>query len=482
MGIGQDWTGNVARATVAMLLGWVAASTATAATPAPGYTDEVYVGGLSQPTAIAFLPDGRLLVLEKGGGVRLAENPPVAPGSSSAGSIGVCSDSEMGLLGVAVDPAFGTNGRLFFYRTENAGGCGSATGRSNEVVSTTLTSGQIGALTTLLTGIRTDGGNHDGGTLRIGPDGKLYVSVGDTGVGDGGGPGSSSNPYSADLNALEGKVLRLNLDGSVPNDNPYAGQVGKRGEIFASGLRNPFRIGFDPFSGRLWAADVGQSTVEEVDIVSSGGDYGWPQCEGTQPTGCPAIGATGAPVYEYDRSGVSASITGGAFVLGGAQAGRYFFGDYVFDTIWALDVDANRTGVVGAAETVVTDAAGPVDFAFGPDGALYYVAINTGEVHRLSHAGFGVGSSTTTIPASSSTTTTAPTSSTTTSTVPGACLAAPTFVCMESALDTLATLTASVPDVRKFDDKLRASVAAAATGVFTAEASEPNLARRLLRR
>src|SRR5262245_51809112 len=102
MGIGQDWTWNVARATVAVLLGCLAASLATAATPAPGYTDQLYVGGLSQPTAIAFLPDGRLLILEKGGGVRLAENPPVAAGSSSAGSVDVCSDSEMGLLGVAV--------------------------------------------------------------------------------------------------------------------------------------------------------------------------------------------------------------------------------------------------------------------------------------------------------------------------------------------------------------------------------------------
>src|SRR5262249_54834658 len=161
------------------------------------------------------------------------------------------------------------------------------------------------------------------------------------------------------------------------------------------------------------------------------------------------IGATGAPVYEYVRSGMSASITGGAFALGGAQAGRYFFGDYVFDTIWALDVDASRTGVVGAVETVVTDAAGPVDFAFGPDGALYYVAIKTGEVHRLSHAGFGAGSTTTTIPTTStSTTSTTATSSTATSTLPGSCLAAPTFVCVGSALDTLATLTASVPDVR----------------------------------
>ena len=476
----QDWTRSVVTATLAIGI----AEQAGAATPAPGYSDARYVGGLSAPTAIAFLPDGRLVITEKGGEVRIAENPPIAEAAASAGSIGVCTASEMGLLGVAVDPTFTTTGRLFFYRTENTGGCGSAAGRSNEIVSTTLASGQIGTLATLLTGMRTDGGNHDGGTLRIGPDGKLYASVGDTGTGDGGPPGSSTNPYAGDLNVLEGKILRLNLDGSIPSDNPFVGQAGKRTEIFAAGFRNPFRIGFDPLGGRLWVGDVGQSTIEEIDVVASGGYYGWPLCEGTAPMamGCPPIGSLGAPVYEYDRSGQSASITGGAFATGGTQLGRYFFGDYVFGTIWALDLDVPRTGVVGGATEIVTGASGPVDFAFGPDGALYYVAINSGEVRRVSHAGFGPSTtSTTTTTTSDSTTTTEETTSTTT-TLPGACLVQPTFDCVGIALDELVALVGALPNMRGLDDKLRISAARAREAVASASTATAGAAPRLLRR
>src|SRR5262249_6240218 len=145
-------------------------------------------------------------------------------------TIGVCSDSEMGLLGIAVDPNFGSNGFIYLYRTDDSMGCNDATNRFNQVVRVTMGPGDTvspGSLMVLLTGMRTDNGNHDGGVLRIGPDNKLYVGVGDTGNGDNqGGPGSSTNPYAQDLSSLNGKVLRLNLDGTVPGDNPFVGQVG----------------------------------------------------------------------------------------------------------------------------------------------------------------------------------------------------------------------------------------------------------------
>src|SRR5262249_13375433 len=161
-----------------------------------------------------------------------------------------CNASEMGLLGVAVDPSFGTNGFIYLYRTDSSNGCGSSTNRFNQIVRVTMGPGDTVnplSLTVLLSGIRTDGGNHDGAVLRIGPDGKLFVGAGDTGLGDNqGGPGSSTNPYSQDLNSLNGKVLRLNLDGTIPNDNPFVGQVNHRGEVFAYGFRNPFRFNFDP--------------------------------------------------------------------------------------------------------------------------------------------------------------------------------------------------------------------------------------------
>jgi glucose/arabinose dehydrogenase len=469
----RDWTRIVIGATLAVASA-AASLPALAGTPEPGYSDVLYVGGLAAPTAIAFLPDGRLLIVEKGGGVRLAASPPVAQAAADAGSIGVCTDSEMGLLGVAIDPDFATNGKVFFYRTEDVGGCLSASGRSNEIVTTTLTNGQIGALDPLLTGIRTDGGNHDGGCLRIGPDGKLYASVGDTGINDGGPPGASTNPYAQSLAALEGKILRLERDGSVPSDNPFVGQAGARPEIFAYGLRNPFRMGFDPIGGRLWAADVGQSTIEEVDVIVAGGNYGWPQCEGTLPApACPDVGEPGAPVYEYDRSGQNASITGGAFAVGGAQAGRYFFGDYVFGTIWVLDVNPTRDGVVGAETLVVSNAGGPVDFVFGPDGALYYVSLNAGEVRRVGHAGFG----TTTTTSTSSTLA----SSTTTTSLPVQCDVAPTYPCALAAIDDVAAQVAGLGDVSAFGSKLRDLTADARAEVLVASADAAQ-ARKALRR
>src|SRR5262249_48380579 len=162
-------------------------------------------------------------------------------------TIPVCAASEMGLLGVAVDPAtFASTGFIYLYRTESDGGCTTATGRSNEVVRVTMSGSTIGSMSGLLPGMRSAGGQPDGpGGPSNSSDGKRYVGVGDTGNGDNVGcPGTASNPYSQDLGALEGKILRLNVDGSVPADNPFVGVMGARGEIFARGFRNPFRFGF----------------------------------------------------------------------------------------------------------------------------------------------------------------------------------------------------------------------------------------------
>ena len=363
------------------------AGTAHAGTPISGFTDTQVVGSLSTPTAIAFLPDGRLLVAEKGGALKLVTSGV----ASTLVNIPVCPGSEMGLLGIALDPAFASNGFIYLYRTNPVNGCASATGRFNEVVRVTMVSDaiNIGSLSVLLTGIRTDNGNHNGGVLRTGPDGKLYVGVGDTGLGDNvGGPGSATNPYAQNQNALEGKILRLNLDGTIPADNPFVGQVGKREEIFAYGFRNPFRMGFDPQSGKLWVADVGDLTVEEIDVVTSGSNYSWPYCEATLPASCAQPGDV-APIFTYPHSGAGSlgtSITGGQFAgnaFGGLE-GDYFFGDYIGNAIYHAEPNGTRDGVVGTPTTFVASAGGPVDFAFGPvDGALYYVAIFTGEVRRV---------------------------------------------------------------------------------------------------
>ena len=357
-----------------------------AATPATDdYSEQVVASGLTQPTAIAFLPGERMLVTEKAGALKLVQGGTV----TTLTTIPVCTASEMGLLGVAADPGFDSNGFVYLYRSKPAaGGCASPTGRFNQVVRVTMSGNAVvaGSLTELLTGIRTDGGNHDGGALRVGPDGKLWVSVGDTGIGDGGLPGESTNPYSQDPNALEGKILRLELDGSPAAGNPFIGQAGKRPEVYALGFRNPFRMGFDPQTGRLWAGDVGQGTVEEIDVVQSAGNYAWPRCEGTQPAGCQQPGDVD-PVFEYLHSGAGVSgrsVTGGAFVSRsfGFIGGYYVFGDYTASKLWAAAPNAARDDIAAATD-LVTGAGGPVDIVSGPDEALYWVAINTGEVRKL---------------------------------------------------------------------------------------------------
>jgi glucose/arabinose dehydrogenase len=366
---------------------------AVAGTPPPGFTDTLVTNDVSQPTAIAFLPDGTLLVTEKTGALKEMSGGV----ATTLVNIPVCTGSEMGLLGIAIDPNFATNGFIYLYRTKQApGGCGTSTGRFNQVVRVTMSGGTvaIGSLVELLTGIRTDNGNHDGGGLRIGPDQKLYVGVGDTGLGDNvGGPGSASNPYAQDLNELEGKVLRLELDGTPAAGNPFIGMAGKREEIFAYGFRNPFRFGFDPSTGRLWLGDVGDLTFEEIDVVTSGDNYSWPYCEGVQPGGCAMPGDV-APVFTYPHSGggaLGSTVIGGAFApagFGGLDT-HYFFADYIASNVYRAPLNGPRDDFASAPVTFVSDADGPVDVIFGPDGALYYVAIFSGEVRRVAPAVVG---------------------------------------------------------------------------------------------
>jgi glucose/arabinose dehydrogenase len=353
---------------------------AQAGTPTSGFSDNVFVSGLSQPVAIAFLPDGRMLVAERTGALKLVSGGTV----STLVTIPVCTASEMGLLGVAVDPSFsGSNGFIYLYRSFGPD-CSTSTNRFNQVVRVTMTNGtvDIASLTVLLTGIRTDGGNHDGGGLRIGTDGKIWASVGDAGIGDMGNPGDSTNPYAQDLGSLNGKILRLELNGAPAAGNPFIGVPGARGEIYAYGFRNPFRFGIDPVTGRPWIGDVGQATLEELDIGQSGGDYSWPYCEGDLPAGCMHAGDV-APIYVYGRS-VGVTIIAGAFAPAsfGSLGGQYIFGDNGVSTIWSAVPTPAHDGI-GTPTNFITQAEGPVDFVFGPDNSLYYVALNASAVRKV---------------------------------------------------------------------------------------------------
>jgi glucose/arabinose dehydrogenase len=419
---------------VALVLSLGLATLTRAGTPAPGWTDTAYVTGLSDPAAIAFLPDGRLLVAEKGGSDIGAVDAPLqifdGVSLSTAGTFRACTMREEGLVGVAVDPGFAANGHVYIYfSAPQAGACTDAQGASiavNRIERVTVGADgtvQAGSATVVLDGIPSGpDGEHNGGGMRVGPDGMLYVGVGDAGVGDNqGGPGTSTNPYAQSLASLNGKMLRLGLDGSVPGDNPFVGRAQARPEIFAYGFRNPWRFGFDPQTNALWAGDVGDFTWEEIDVVATGGNYAFPYCEGVQPTGCeqlvPGPDPVIDPILTYPHGGTGLegeAVVGGAFAPASGPfaqaglAGDYFFADVGEPTdptdgaVWHATPTAARTGVAGTPTMIVGAAGTPVDVVFGVDGALYYAAIGAGEVRRV-------------MPAAVVTTTTAPTTSTTAS-------------------------------------------------------------------
>ncbi|WP_201767042.1 family 16 glycoside hydrolase [Novipirellula maiorica] len=221
--------------------------------------------------------------------------------------------------------------------------------------------------------------NHNGGSIEFGPDGYLYIGLGDGGL--------RNDPYEAgqDLGKILGKILRIDVDNAangknyaIPADNPFVNTSGALPEIYAYGLRNPWRIAFDPASGRLWAGDVGQESWEEVDVITKGGNYGWSSREGTHPFGSQPVPESVSepiePVWEYDHA-IGKSITGGRVYRSDRNAeltGKYIYADYVTGSVWALSYDP-ETGKATRNDQVLPDSI-PV-LAFGQDasGEVYYL-------------------------------------------------------------------------------------------------------------
>ena len=377
------------------------ASPVAAASVPPGFADSA-VASFSRPTAVEWLPDSRIVVLEQDG--RLRVGGPTG-GFSTAISVGVfgCTDDERGLLGFTHDPAFQSNGFVYVYYTHSApslpGGC------VNRVSRFTLSGATIDPASevVLLDNISSVNGNHNGGDLDIGSDGFLYVSVGDAGRDPRGDSGfAGANDAAQDLSLLNGKILRITLDGQPAPGNPVSGpgsaQCATRGntpstpttwcqELFAWGLRNPYRFAFDRNDGsdRFFINDVGQGTREEIDLGRIGGNYGWPAREGSCPQGddppCdgPAVGLVD-PLTDYHSDGNY--ITGGAFIPNGlwpaGYDGAYFFGDGGSGEIWVRFAD----GSVNYGAPFATGASGLTDMTFGFDAngrmVLYYVGIGSG--------------------------------------------------------------------------------------------------------
>lgn len=227
--------------------------------------------------------------------------------------------------------------------------------------------------------------NHKGGQLAFGPDGNLYIAAGDG--------GSGGDPYGNGQNkhALLGKILRINVDVGaggknygIPADNPFADGRDGAPEVYAYGFRNPWRFSFDSETGKLWAADVGQNRLEEIDIVEKGGNYGWNVMEGNlcykPPEGCYKTGLI-EPIYTYGRE-LGAAVIGGFVYRGKAipeLVGWYIYGDYAKGTIWALRQEAE-----GTVHNETLLQSGELITSFGVDAAgELYVCVQNGSLLRI---------------------------------------------------------------------------------------------------
>jgi len=416
--VGKIWTALLTVLVVAAGLASavVVANPAYAAVPA-GFSDDLVttVGG---PTALTFTPDGRMLVTTQAGAVRVVQNGSLVAAPAVDLASRICTTSERGLLGVAVDPAFTSNGFVFLYYSFNkAGDCGSGT--VNRVARFVMSGNTLGGEQVLIDNIPSPAGNHNAGDLDFGKDGLLYVSVGDGGCDYPGGTPSGcagANDASRDRHTLVGKILRIDRNGGIPAGNPFTGAGTVRcntgnaapgqicQEAFAWGLRNPFRFAFDPNAAgtRFYINDVGQSAWEEIDLGTAGADYGWNVREGycangsTTDCGPPPPGMTN-PIFAYGRADGCGSITGGAFVPDGVwpaeYQGRYLFSDFKCGKIFRLDPNgAGGFTRVDVATGLGTNSA--VHLRFGPwngtgpsNQALYYTSYAAGgQIRRISSA------------------------------------------------------------------------------------------------
>jgi glucose/arabinose dehydrogenase len=373
------------------------------------------VASVASPTALAFTPDGRMLITTQTGQLRVYEDGSLlsTPALDLAGS-NFCSTSERGLLGVAVDPNFASNGYIYLYYSPRISGeCKNRLSRFTMTGNTVSLASQ----SILIDRIPAPFGTHNAGDVHVGNDGNLYISVGDGGGDYAGDSGSgAANDAARDMHALVGKILRITRDGGIPADNPFQGAGTTRchqtgfvtagltcQEIYATGLRNPFRIALDPNATgvKIHINDVGQNTWEEIDLGAPGADYGWNVREGPCVTGSssncgqPPVGMTN-PIYWYrqgDPSGCRA-ITGGAFVPAGiwpaAYTGTYLFADYVCGRIFRLDRQGDGTYLrTDFATGLGSNSA--VHMAFGPYNgtqALFYTTYeDSGSVRRIEYTG-----------------------------------------------------------------------------------------------
>jgi glucose/arabinose dehydrogenase len=348
-----------------------------AATLPSGFTESLLAGGLTNPVSMAVAPDGRVFVCLQGGEVRVIKDGVLL--SKPFLSLTVDSGGERGLLALAFDPEFASNQQVYVNYTAKLPAIHNRISRftANGDVAVPGSETIIFELDNVATGY------HMGGAMHFGADGKLYVAVGDNETP--GGPRSNSQT----LANLFGKMLRINRDGTIPDDNPFPQAVGRNRAIWALGLRNPFTFAVHPEHGSIFINDVGENAYEEVNEGAAGANYGWPESEG--PTTNPDYKA---PLYYYGHGTgpfTGCSIVGATFYLPAAAqfpetyVGRYFLADYCVGWINTL----NPT--TGEVATFASGLVAPVDLRLAQDGSLYYLirgaSATAGAVYRIWYTG-----------------------------------------------------------------------------------------------
>ncbi len=336
-----------------------------------GFVETAVVRGLSNATTMAFAPDGRLFVCQQGGQVRIVKNGTLLP--TPFVTVPAVFDHERGLSGIVFDPSFIHNGYVYLYFTAEVGGVA----RNRLIRVTAAGDTTVPGSEELLLELDPMGGAaiHNGGAMRFGRDGLLYIAVGDN--------AQAENAQS--LQSLAGKILCVRSDGSIPETNPFrSATTGKYQAIWALGLRNPFTFDIDAGTGRMFINDVGQRTWEEVNEGIRGANYGWPEAEG--PSTDPRFRE---PLFAYGhgrRPDQGCAIAGGLFYrpeqpqFPPRYQGLYLFADHCNGWIRTLDPVSKRV------EPFATGFSFPVDLDLGPDGAMYVLSRGTESVHRIEYA------------------------------------------------------------------------------------------------
>ncbi len=334
-------------------------ATVAAATLPSGF-EEVQIAGGLDPVSLACSPDGRVFVLEKPGRVRVVKQGTMLSQAFLDISGQVDNFNERGLLGITFDPQFASNGWVYLFYT--------ARSPSRNRVSRFTAAGDVAVAGSelVLIDLETLGaGNHNGGGIAFGDDGKLYVAQGE----------NANGANAQNLGNRQGKVLRINRDGSIPTDNPWftAGDP-VRSALYAIGLRNPFAMSARSGTGRIYINDVGAGSWEEVNQLVAGANYGWPNHEGM--AGSSSLANYRNPEHAYDH-GVGYCITGGGFyapsapgpnAFPAAYTGSYFFSDY---SGWIRRIDPANPGTRIAFASGINRA---LDVEAAPDGTLWYLA------------------------------------------------------------------------------------------------------------